>query len=476
MLETHGKLLLFLLLIWGIFANFLYLIGLLGLLCSLTVIPLFGLVVLLSLVFGIKIISATHLVRLPSGLLGAMIFIVLLYASGIPVPDTGFDSIWYHLPEAQVYAVNGRIAPIPELLYSTMPRLAEMLFIPGFLMNSFTVVNFTVFFLFIFLVITSFYLAHYFLSTKMAFFFTLAVVSLYPLAWQSTSAYVDIPRSLFELGGLIAFLYYLKTTKSFYLALMSILVGFSLSTKIQAVYSLLSFIPLFLVLPNPLVYRIRKAVTFIFLSVLVAFPWYLDNYLHRGHVFYPVNLEILQSDILAFSGVTSPGEWLLKQAISLPTLPLKLSFSGSGLVSPLIPLLLPLLFSQKAFLWLRSRPLVVFTTIYLLIWWLIPPAEVRYALTPIITTILLGFIALNSLTDTMAQKIVLLGIFLAIAVNVSIRLAVSVRYLPVLLGNISSQQYLDSQATPFNRIYIDKLYRGYWSSYRYPSPSPSQAR
>ncbi|PJA22446.1 hypothetical protein COX59_02860, partial [Candidatus Beckwithbacteria bacterium CG_4_10_14_0_2_um_filter_47_25] len=54
-------------------------------------------------------------------------------------PELGFDALWYHLSEAQLFLQRGSIAPIPgNLLYwSGLPRLGELIymFLPGKLVH-----------------------------------------------------------------------------------------------------------------------------------------------------------------------------------------------------------------------------------------------------------------------------------------------------------------------------------------------------
>ena len=109
-----------------------------------------------------------------------------------------------------------------------------------------------------------------------------------------------------------------------------------------------------------------------------------------------------------------------------------------------------------------SRRLTAFTLTFLLLWWFLPPPETRYALTGIITLLLLEFIALFKYQTSSIKTIALWFIVIAIGFNFSIRLAVTYKNLPVILGTQTQNEYVKAHTTDFNREKMDKYYSGYW--------------
>ena len=65
-----------------------------------------------------------------AGLLAAALAVVAW------APPHQYDSLVYHLAEAETYARTGRVAPIPGLLYSAFPQNGEMLFTLALLLGS----------------------------------------------------------------------------------------------------------------------------------------------------------------------------------------------------------------------------------------------------------------------------------------------------------------------------------------------------
>ena len=71
--------------------------------------------------------------------LGLLVLQALINLIGALGPELGFDALWYHLTEAQLFLSRGSIAPIPgNLLYwSGLPRLGEVIYmyLPGKLVH-----------------------------------------------------------------------------------------------------------------------------------------------------------------------------------------------------------------------------------------------------------------------------------------------------------------------------------------------------
>lgn len=375
---------------------------------------------------------------------------VALNAILLRLPDTSFDSVWYHLPEAQVYAATGKIAKIPELMYSTMPRLGEVLFVPGFwAFNNARLVSFFIYFWFLIVV---YRLGRRFLSRPLSLCLLIAVNSLLIVSWQSSAGYVDMLRSVFEVAAVLCLLPPVNVV------LAGVLTGFALSVKMQAIIGLLAGSIL-------LFWHTRswkKVLLYLGITIGVAFPWYLDNFYQSGHFLYPTNLPEIKTNVFTEVGVKSWSEWIIKQLTTLPFLPVKLSLNPASQLSPIILILFPFLFK-------KSKLIFPYLIPFLLFWWFWPPKDTRYAFTGIVLLLLLELWSVSQRRSTRLKLSVIGVMLITVGLNFGIRFYATARYWQAILGSQSATTYIESQTTPFNRDKMELYYSGFWKNYHYPN-------
>jgi 4-amino-4-deoxy-L-arabinose transferase-like glycosyltransferase len=410
--------------------------------------------------------------KLILSLIGFQLFIA---SWGIFMPEIGFDALWYHLPEAQVYSTTGKIARIPELLYSTMPRLGEMYFAIAFLFShSLILIKIVCFFFSILFTLLSYSLSRLFLSRLSSIIIALIVNSLYLVSWQATSAYVDLPAAVFTLASLYCLLKYFadkpinRLTDYRLLISSPLFLGLALSVKFQAVIYLLATLIVLLIKTK----KFLLATYYILITIMVVSPWLLDNYLQSGHPFYPLNLISKQADQISFAGSSSILNWLLDRLLHLPLLFYQLSITPRDLLTPLILILLPILIFQfKLLIHHRLTLLAIgYTLTTLVLWWFLPPPETRYVLAAIPPLIILEIWSVVHLPAKFnsVKSWTVIFIFLIVGLNLALRFGAEKKYLPVLLGRQTSAQYLITQTTDFNRSIVEKFYSNYWFHYQYP--------
>jgi len=210
----------------------------------------------------------------------------------------------------------------------------------------------------------------------------------------------------------------------------------------------------------------------LFFALFIASPWYLDNYLHHGSPFYPANTITTQQDILNHVGAASIATWLIRRFERLPLIFWDLGTKPVYQLTPIIAILFPVLLLRLSVIHkvLNLKSLILYLVIYLLCWWFLPPAESRYLLPALPPLIILLFYATFSLPVKYlgVKQLAIIFIFASVAVNFAVRAVVSAKYLPVILGRQSPQDYVASQTTDFNRSIVDKFYSGYWENCRYP--------
>ena len=466
----------------GALGVFSYCLGLFGLFRPLYLSPLL-LLCFWSFLPLLKHLSHTWttLSRLEKGLTLVLFAQFLLYSLGLFIPETGFDALWYHLPEAQVYAANGQIAKIPELLYSTMPRLGEIYFAIPLLFSQSLILVKSVSFLFAFLfILISYFLSRCILSRLHSLLVAVVVNSVYLISWQATSAYVDLPTAVFQLASLLCLIKQISpgvkevhTPGVIWLVYSGLFAGLALSVKYQSFLHLFAATAILVIFPKK---SRLVAIGYTLMALLIAFPWYLDNYLKTGHLLYPTNLPSLQQAALNHAGASSLPEWLLHQTLRLPLLFGDLTFHPRDYLSPIFLILLPILFFRiKNIIQNRLTLLAIgYTLVALSLWWFLPPPETRYLLGVLPLLLILEFWSVFNLPrhQNILKNWSLVFIFLSAGLNLFLRAGTSFKYLPVILGQITPSQYITTQTTDFNQDIVSKFYSGYWQKYQYPNSSP----
>jgi len=197
-------------------------------------------------------------------------------------PGLGFDALWYHLSEAQLFLQRGSIAPIPgNLLYwSGLPRLGELIymFLPGKLVHwAFGL------------------LGAYFVFRLGGMAASLLWYSTLLVGWLSTSAYVDLIATAFLLGAVL----YQQKTRIIFL----ILAG---ASKLHA-----------------LVYGL--AITLVPWAILGYLPFMVINWQSTANPVYPFGL-----------GLGLEGDWFFNGFWFWLSRPFRLFFDPAFRVGPLI--------------------------------------------------------------------------------------------------------------------------------------------
>lgn len=265
-------------LILGLYSYSIFFLGLLHLLTT----PNIILTSVLYLSFAVFLLSK-HSLQLPKQDTFSKILFLLLIGQGIVNligalgPEIGFDALWYHLTLPKIWLGHNSIFFIPgaQFKYSVMPMLTEMYYFifPGKLVHYlFGVLS----------LIVTFKLSRKILSANYSLLATLIFSSNLVFGWESTSAYIDLARTFFEITALYLFLDN-KIYKS------AIVLGFAVSTKLLALGSLPIFILLLFLKKSKLSLYPR----FCFLVIAAVSPWLIRAYLSTGNPFYPVFSTIL---------------------------------------------------------------------------------------------------------------------------------------------------------------------------------------
>jgi len=351
--------------------------------------------------------------------------IVILNFLNLFVPETGFDALWYHLTLPKLWLLKKQWHFDGGLLYySVMPRLTETIFIP--------LIKYTGAFgpkllqflsgLGIALIIGKF-------AQKLKFtgLQSIVAVTLYYctwlVSWESSSAYIDLFRSLLETIALYQIIFGSKKIGSFFL-------GLALGTKWLALGSLV-------------IYSLVFGSSVLPLALLVASPWFLISFYYTGNPVFPL-----------FSGVMphsfQPIIEILKH-LSFPWY--YLTFPFDDFLSPIISIIFIIsvfgLFSKikevKQFSLVGV--LGIFSTFFL------DPPSARFTL-PYLPAIIISAVYLVSKSKKSWNIFVILVLLSSVAVF-SLRFVASIKNIPFLLGRETKNQYLEKLSPRLSESFLD---------------------
>lgn len=123
------------------------------------------------------------------------------------VPETGFDSLWYHLPVVSHIAKNNGLQFLPSLYQSVNPLFADLYFSTGFSVLGIVGAKLIAYIFALLFVFASYSLSRLFLSRKYSLIIVSLISTFQVVAWQSSSFYVDVAKGFFEITGLLFLLY-----------------------------------------------------------------------------------------------------------------------------------------------------------------------------------------------------------------------------------------------------------------------------
>ena len=420
-----------------------YLILILGLWGKITFWPVFGVTLvfwsgLLGIVFEKKKIrvcfkkrklSDSNLVLILVLILVAQVFLNLTGALG---PELSFDALWYHLTLPKLYLCQQAVTYFPGglLYYSVVPRLTEMLFTAALLFKNEILAKLVHWLFGLLSAVALFKLLKRFLDNKFSLLGTTTFYTFLVVGWLSTTTYVDLTRTFFEILALTFFLRWLEE-KGNWLVKSGLMMGLSLSTKLLSLQSLLIFSVLIVVFSRE---RLKNLGQFLSVSLGVVLPWYWLAYQSTGNPLYPL-----------FSGWFAKeqiGNWEnLWRPLVFLTSPWEMTFKLDNLMTPIFLILLP---QAIAKIWSQGKLIKAAALLAFLgycCWLLTPPFTARYLL-PFTPAMILVFVKILTQLKPSFQKVAIGAVILSCLLNVASRAAVTRKFLPVVLGWETKARFL----------------------------------
>jgi len=430
----------------GLYANFIFLIGLAGFLKPETLVGFTLTYFFLVIIFWSKFDEKINLREISSELINHFIknrlwvilicLAVLIMVIGSLAPETAFDATWYHLTLAKLYLGFGDIRYIPGGLfyYSVMPKLVELLYIPALSINGFILAHFIHMSFALLTGLVIYNLTKKFSTPYIALIVILIYFSNIVVLWEATTAYIDLARSFFEVMALWGIINYIEKREKKWLIESAFLFGLAIETKLLALTSLPIFlIVIFFFSFNKWKGKLTDGLIFIILSLIPSFAWFVLALVSTGSPIYPFfsNYDLnLGRDLLAFSGIISDM--------------ITIFIASNDPVSPLYLIFAPLLLVIWRKLKREEMMMVLLSGISLVIWTLSPKTGGGRFLLPYLPlfSVTVGIILFKIKSKKMLFKVSLITILVFFGIAVMYRGIAQLKSLPVILGLESKRSYL----------------------------------
>lgn len=432
----------------GIYSYSIFSLGLLGLLYKELI--LFFTLFFFAVVFyayrnKISTIRLKEIMRLldekiPRIFLLLLLIQILVNLAGALGPELSFDALWYHLTLPKIYLENQKIIHIPGglLYYSDMPKLTEMIYVSSLSLFNEISAKIVHFSFGILTLIAIYKLARKFLDQK---FSALASVIFYAnlvVGWQSTTAYVDLARTFFEIMALWGFINYMRSpnssaTRGWFIE-SAVMLGLAISTKLLSIGSLFIFLFLIIFINRKIDKEvISKLILYSCISLYVVLSWFLFSFLNTGNPIYPVFSSYYK---VGFDATIFNPLIFLKDQWNLFT-------HSADSISPIYIIFLPLVLIYFRKFNPQIKIMAIYFLLSLIIWYFTPQKGARFILPylPALSIVVSYTIAQISKDSFFKNLSIIIIIFVSVLSIVYRGLANS-KYLPVLFGKQTKDEFL----------------------------------
>jgi hypothetical protein len=367
--------------------------------------------------------------------------ITLVNLLGALAPELAFDALWYHLTFPKLYLLNHSIYYIPGglLYYSVLPKLTELLYVLPLSIGNEVSAKVLHFCFGVFCLIALYKFAREFLSQMNALLVTLIFASNPVFMWESTTAYIDLSRTFYEVLALWAFVLHMKKKDNKWFFLSAILLGFAASAKILSIGSTGIFF-LLLIGKNSsgdqsFFFRLKRALQYMFVVLLIPFPWFVFSYFSTGNPIYPI-----------FSGYDTSLSSTLFSPVTFLFDITKIFLFADDPISPIYLLCLPLLFIYFRKFTPVLKTVSFYSLFALILWYVTPRTGGGRFLLPYLPafSLLIGAILQHMNKQSFIYKTVLSAVFIVSLSSLCYRAAAEIKYIPVVFGKETKQEFLST--------------------------------
>lgn len=379
-------------------------------------------------------IKQDKLTLLLVSLLSLQVFINFL---GALSPELSFDALWYHLTPAKLYALNQRVFHMPGWLLSvsSLPRFTEMFYTAALVLGNEILAKLIHFSFGILAVLALFNLLKRYFSLRLSLLGTLTFYTMLVVGWLSTTAYVDLAWTFFEILALDNFLLWREKKKESYLYRSSLLVGLAIATKIFAFGSLLTFLFLILILRGK--GWLRRVFRFGAISLLIVSPWLVLSWVNVGNPLFPLFGSSI--DVQAIN-IRPEANWIITKLVDYPFFLWRATFHPDDIISPIYLLFLPLVFF---IIWKQKESFKIAGFYCLWGLFLVPEASNRYLL-PYLAALTLPLLAIFNYPwkKRLLTNLFIIIIIFSALLNLGSRGLATKKFIPYLLRQETKAEFL----------------------------------
>lgn len=422
----------------GLYGYLIFLLGISGLLykeviLTFSIIYLF-LVLFLNLkfsniIFNFKKYNFSKVSKILISLMSLQVLVNLIGAMG---PELSFDALWYHLTIPKVFLENHKIFHISGnlLYYSDLPKNIDLIYLSFLSFANETIVKLVHFGFGILSLFVLYKFSKKFLNTQMSLAACLVFYSNLVVGWQSTTAYIDLGITFFEIVSLYYFFKFLEKYNFKYLLFSSVTLGFSLSAKISVLNSIAVLILLltFVFISRKIDFTryVKHFLTYLLIPLLITLPWLIFSFINTGNPIYP----LFQTDF----GIIH--NWNLINIFDL-------FIFASDPINPIYLIVLPLvilLFKDYDY---KSKVLVFYSLFSILVWSITSSTGGSRFILPFLPAYsVLVLITINKIKNLRLKKYLILLIIIISISSIGYRFLANYKYIPVIIGTESKSEFL----------------------------------
>ncbi len=369
-------------------------------------------------------------------LLGSVFLQVFINFIGVLGPELGFDALWYHLTIPKLFLSWHQVRHISGglLYYSDMPKLVDMLYIPGILFGQEAGAKIIHFSFGILCCIALYKLSRKFFTPVLCLMTVAIFYSNLVVGWESISAYIDLGRAFFFIMAVWGFINWYETRTYRWFVISAVLVGIGIGTKLLAAIDMGVFIPiLFYMSLREKRIMYKEIGMFAVVAFIIPLPWLIFSYLNTRNPVYPI-----------FSSIYPFASNVRLNALEFIKIVWTEFTHSADPISPMYIIFLPCLVLIKK--WEKKILLVLSIGILSVIAWYISPQTGggRFLLPYLpILSILVVYVYKNFPTKFL-KKIFLVVCFATILVSLAYRGIANAKFIYVIFGQQTKASFLSS--------------------------------
>lgn len=443
----------------GIYSYLIFLLGVIHLLYPPVIILVTVIFVILSCIYLRKDLlyfkrflfkKHTPLDRFSKIVLVLVVVICIINLIGALGPETAFDSLWYHLTIPKIFLMQHQIMHIPGSLfyYSDMPKLGEMLYVLPLSVKSLLFAKLVHFTFGILSIIVLYLMSLRFMDRKKSLIAVLIFASNLVFSWESTTAYIDLIRTFFEIMAFWGFTIWYQEKDRKMLMESAVILGLSISTKLIGAGSLIVFPFLIYLFGKDLFKdknaRIKEILKYILVCLAIPMPWFVFAFLNTGNPIYPLITKYYP---------TSLSLNLINPVYFLKTF-FDLFLHNQDPISPLYLILFPLALVFYKKFDKNMKIILAYCILSLIVWYVTPNSGGGRFILPYLPAFsLLSAYLIYQKKEL--QKFLFFIVFVIAISSIGYRALATAKVVPVVLGFQSNKEYLTKHLNFFFGDFYD---------------------